>query len=83
MRILKDLRRRSGIDKKTSLHYTHTVAYILHNGKIVRYAAEGGDTRSSLLRWVRKAMPEKKTVTEQATDWFKVRQAGFGKGKAK
>ena len=56
---------------------------VAHNGKIVRYAAEGGDTRSSLLRWVRKAMPEKKTVTEQATDWFKVRQAGFGKGKAK
>ena len=52
-------------------------------GKIVRYAADGGDTRSSLLRWVRKAMPEKKTVTEQATDWFKVRLAGFGKGKAK
>ena len=56
---------------------------VAHNGKIVRYAAKGDDTRSSLLRWVRKAMPEKKTVSEQATDWFKVRLAKFGKGKTK
>lgn len=56
---------------------------IAHNGRIVRYAAGGEDTRSSILRWMRKAMPEKKTATEQAADWFRNRLAKFGKGKSK
>ena len=56
---------------------------IAHNGRIVRYAASDSETRSSLLRWMRKAMPVKKTATEQAADWFKSRIARFGKGKTK
>jgi diadenylate cyclase len=56
---------------------------VAHNGRIVRYAAGDKETRSSLLRWVRKAMPEKKTASEQAADWFKHRMSGFGKGKSK
>lgn len=56
---------------------------IAHNGRIVRYAAGGEDTRSSLLRWMRKAMPEKNTATEQAATWFKNRLAKIGKGKSK
>ena len=56
---------------------------IAHNGRIVRYAASDSETRSSLLRWMRKAMPVKKTATEQAADWFKSRIAHFGKGKTK
>lgn len=56
---------------------------VAHNGRIVRYAAGGEDTRSSLLRWMRKAMPEKNTATEQAATWFKNRLAKIGKGKSK
>jgi diadenylate cyclase len=56
---------------------------IAHNGRIVRYSAFDEDTRSSLLRWMRKAMPEKKTGTEQAADWFRNRLVKFGKGKSK
>ena len=56
---------------------------IAHNGRIVRYAASDSETRSSLLRWMRKAMPVKKTATEQAADWFKSRITRFGKGKTK
>jgi diadenylate cyclase len=56
---------------------------IAHNGRIVRYAASDSETRSSLLRWMRKAMPVKKTATEQAADWFRSRIARFGKGKTK
>ena len=56
---------------------------VAHNGRIVRYAAGDDEARSSLLRWVRKAMPDKKSASEQAADWFKSRIAGFGKGKSK
>jgi diadenylate cyclase len=56
---------------------------VAHNGRIVRYAANDDDTRSSLLRWVRKAMPEKRSAAEQTTEWFKHRMARFGKGKSK
>ncbi len=51
---------------------------IAHNGKLTRYAT--GDTdASSVLRWIRKAMPVKKTASEQAAEWFKARIARFGK----
>ena len=56
---------------------------VAHNGRIVRYAAGDEESRSSLLRWVRKAMPEKKSASEQAADWFRSRIAGFGKGKSR
>ena len=56
---------------------------VAHNGRIVRYAAGGEDTRSSILRWMRKAMPEKRSATEQAADWFRSRVSKFGKGKSK
>ena len=56
---------------------------VAHNGRIVRYSAGDGDVYTSLLRWVRKAMPEKKTASDQAADWFKARLARFGKGAKK
>lgn len=56
---------------------------VAHNGRIVRYSSSSNDTRSSLLRWVRKAMPEQKTASEQAADWFRSRIAHFSKGKTK
>ena len=56
---------------------------VAHNGRIVRYAAGDEESRSSLLRWVRKAMPEKKSAYEEAANWFRARIAGLGKGKSK
>lgn len=53
---------------------------VAHNGRLVRYAAGDSDTYTSLLRWVRKAMPEKKTAADQAAEWFKARLASLGKG---
>jgi diadenylate cyclase len=61
---------------------TRSVSVAL-NGRIVRYSSSSDDTRSSLLRWVRKAMPEQKTASEQAADWFRSRIARFSKGKTK
>ena len=51
---------------------------IAHNGKLTRYAAGEADA-ASILRWIRKAMPVKKTATEQTADWIKARIARFGK----
>ena len=56
---------------------------VAHNGRLVRYSASGSDVRSSLLRWVRKAMPEKKTASDQSVDWFKSRIARLTKGRNK
>ena len=56
---------------------------IAHNGKLIRYGANNEESRASLLRWIRKAMPMKKTVGEQTADWFRSRLAKFGKGGAK
>ena len=56
---------------------------IAHNGRIVRYSATDEDAQSSILRWMRKAMPVKRTAYEQAADWFRTRLASFGKGKQK
>ena len=56
---------------------------VAHNGKLIRYRADDGDARASVLRWVRKAMPMKRTGYEQAGDWFRARLAKFGKGSGK
>ena len=56
---------------------------IAHNGKLIRYRAEDGDARASVFRWIRKAMPMKRTAYEQAGDWFRARLAKFGKGSGK
>ena len=56
---------------------------VAHNGKLIRYRTEDGDSRASVFRWVRKAMPMKRTAYEQAGDWFRDRLAKFGKGSGK
>jgi len=56
---------------------------IAHNGKLIRYGSNNAESRASLLRWIRKAMPKKKAVGEQTADWFRSRIAKFGKGGAK
>ena len=57
---------------------------IAHNGRIIRYSSANDETKSSLLRWIRKAMPNnKKTVAEQIADWFKSRISKFNNGDGK
>ena len=56
---------------------------VAHNGRIIRYDGDGADARASVLRWVRKAMPMKRTASEQAADWFRTRFSRFGRGKGK
>ena len=53
---------------------------VAHNGRLVRYSADDDEARTSLLRWIRKAMPVKKTASEQTAAWFRARLARFTKG---
>ena len=56
---------------------------IAHNGKLIRYSNDGEDSKVSILRWIRKAMPIKRTAGDQAAEWFRTRLAKFGKGNVK
>ena len=47
---------------------------VAHNGRLIRYPDIGEDSRASLVRWIRKAMPQQKTATEQIVDWFNHRR---------
>ena len=48
---------------------------IAHNGRLIRYADLGEDSRRDLLRWIRKAMPVQKTAGETIADWIRRRRA--------
>ncbi len=56
---------------------------VAHNGRLIRYEGGTEESKTSVLRWVRKAMPIKRTAGEQAAAWFKKRIARFGRGSAK
>lgn len=56
---------------------------IAHNGKLIRYTGDSESVRASVLRWVKKAMPVKKTVGETAAEWFRERVAKFGRSNGK
>ena len=56
---------------------------IAHNGRLIRYSPGDDDSKSSVLRWIRKAMPIKRTASEQTVDWFKRWMTQFGKGQGK
>ena len=56
---------------------------VAHNGRLIRYPADVDESKASLTRWIRKAMPEKKTPSEQTAAWFKARLARLGKGNGK
>ena len=43
---------------------------VAHNGRLIRYPDTGEESRISLLRWIRKAMPQQKTAYEQLAEWF-------------
>ncbi len=47
---------------------------VAHNGRLIRYLDTGDDSRASLVRWIRKAMPQQKTAYEQVADWFSARR---------
>jgi hypothetical protein len=58
---------------------------VAHNGRLIRYPDTGADSRASLVRWIRKAMPQQKTAYEQIAEWFNHRREKaarlFSKGK--
>ena len=58
---------------------------VAHNGRIIRYDVDKGDSRTSVLRWIRKAMPQQKSAYEQLAEWFNHRREKatklFSKGK--
>ena len=47
---------------------------VAHNGRLIRYPDTGETSRVSLVRWIRKAMPEQKTAYDQFADWFRRRR---------
>ena len=46
---------------------------VAHNGHLFRYGADRGTAAPSVLRWIRKAMPQQKTAMDRAADWFRAR----------
>lgn len=47
---------------------------LAHNGRILRYPDLSDETRTSVIRWVRKAMPEQKATYDLISDWFRRRR---------
>ena len=47
---------------------------VAHNGKLIRYPDTGEASRTAILRWVRKAMPQQKTTAEAFADWLRRRR---------
>ena len=58
---------------------------VAHNGRLIRYPDTSEDSRASLVRWIRKAMPQQKSAYEQLAEWFNHRREKaaklFSKGK--
>lgn len=58
---------------------------VAHNGRLIRYPDTSDDSRASLVRWIRKAMPQQKSAYEQLAEWFNNRREKaaklFSKGK--
>ena len=47
---------------------------VAHNGKLIRYPDTDEASRTAILRWVRKAMPQQKTTAEAFADWLRRRR---------
>ena len=47
---------------------------VAHNGRLIRYPGSDEDSRTAVLRWIRKAMPQQKTTSEAFADWVKRRR---------
>ena len=50
---------------------------IAYNGRLIRYLDSSKETRQALLRWISKAMPQKKTALETIGAWLRRRSAAF------
>ena len=50
---------------------------IAYNGRLIRYPDSSEDSRQALLRWIAKAMPQKKTALEAIGAWLRKRLAVF------
>lgn len=46
---------------------------VAHNGRLIRYPDAEENSRLSVLRWIRKAMPQQKTAAESMSEWMKRR----------
>ena len=46
---------------------------VAHNGRLIRYPDAEDNSRTAVLRWIRKAMPQQKTAAESMADWMKRR----------
>lgn len=46
---------------------------VAHNGRLIRFPDAEENSRTAVLRWVRKAMPQQKTTAEAMADWMKRR----------
>ena len=46
---------------------------VAHNGRLIRYPDTEENSRLSVLRWIRKAMPQQKTAAESMSEWMKRR----------
>jgi len=58
---------------------THRVS-IAYNGRLIRYPDDSNASREALLRWIRKAMPQKKTAGEAVAAWLRRRRHALGLG---
>ena len=47
---------------------------VAHNGRLIRYPGSDEDSRTAVLRWIRKAMPQQKTTSEAFADWVRRRR---------
>ena len=47
---------------------------VAHNGKLIRYPDTDEASRTAIIRWVRKAMPQQKTTAETIADWLRRRR---------
>lgn len=47
---------------------------VAHNGRLIRYPDAEEDSRTAVLRWIRKAMPQQKTTSEAFADWVRRRR---------
>jgi hypothetical protein len=50
---------------------------VAHNGKLIRYPDTDEESRTAILRWVRKAMPQQKTTAEAFADWLRRRREKY------
>lgn len=54
---------------------------VAYNGRLIRYPDVSNASREALLRWIRKAMPKKKTMLDALVNWTQRRRGASGSGR--